>query len=103
MPSCTTLPIITEANLAAAISNELENPYQMDPTESGDPLRLSASCALNKTAPEDDDVYMVMAGRRRSVLSPGPLPVVDNIAAKEDNKAYAIYAEIGENAKIDLQ
>ena len=108
---CPGSPIITEANLAAAIRNELLNSYQMDPTESGDHLRLNTSWARGttvqwhrkKSAADDDDPYIVMAGQRRSVLSPGPPPAMDDIAAKEDNKAHALYAEIGENAKIHLQ
>lgn len=57
----------------------------------------------NKTAAadDDDDAYMVMAGRRRSVCSPGPSEMAATIA--KDNKAFAIYAEIGESAKVDLQ
>ena len=56
----------------------------------------------NKTAAADDeDVYMVMAGRRRSVCSPGPSEMAATIA--KDNKEFAIYAEIGECAKVNLQ
>ena len=86
------------------------NPYQLEPTDSGDHLRLSASCTgdpvvqwhRNKTtAADDEDAYMVMAGRRRSVCSPGPPEMAATIA--KDNKAFAIYAEIGECAKVDLQ
>ena len=86
------------------------NPYQLEPTDSGDHLRLSASCTgdpvvqwhHNKTAAaDDDDTYMVMAGRRRSVCSSEPPEMAATIA--KDNKAFAIYAEIGECAKVNLQ
>ena len=104
------LHCFTDANLAAAFRNELLNSYQLDPTDSGEHLRLSASLTgsamvqwdRNKTAAaDDDDAYMVMAGRRRSVCSPGPKEMAATIA--KDNKAFAIYAEIGESAKVDLQ
>ena len=86
------------------------NPYEPNPyvTESGDQLHASLTggvmvqdCHGNKTADEDGG-YMVMIGCRRSVSSPAP-PEMATAAAQDDNKAHALYAEIGNNAKTDLQ
>lgn len=97
--SCAVLCLSTEATLAATIRSELvANAYE--PASSESCVGIGAShngCATvqyrhhNKPADEEDS-YMVMCGRKRSVVSPIP-PELPPIPAKGNKEA--IYAEIG--------
>ena len=100
MIPCTIYPH-AEANVIAAIRSEPQtNPYSNSvPTTSEPCADIGASfngCATvqyrNHNKPADEDAYMVMCGRKRSVYSPLPpeLPPTPPELNKE-----ALYAEIG--------